>query len=280
MFYQELKRDIKDMIQRKEFILAMTISILLIFILLFISLLSFYKTDILNLKPAWFCWGVDGDGYHWGATGSLNLAAWAIKILNFIVLPFIASLSYAYCCYDDRQSGVLKFLIPHVGRNVYYLSNTCAVFIGGFLVIFIPLILEQFILCIAFPLNVPFMMSSDPIIDDYITGLGKTSAPLIGFHLNHPYLFNALYSVIPAITAGLMALLSYSLSLFVNKSRFLIMTLPGLLWVVFIFVTNIPLSQLIAPTDQLSHWIVFTVILVIINAMAIGSKLLFTKDEL
>ena len=101
-------------------------------------------------------------------------------------------------------------------------------FLGAFLILFFPLILEQLILFLVCPVDTPYIMSSSSAADDYAAVFGA-GAPLTALQLNQPYLLNLLYCVIPAATGGLMALLSYSLSLFLRKSRFLVLTLPRLL---------------------------------------------------
>jgi hypothetical protein len=288
MFFAAWKRSIKDMLNRKEFIFAFTVSVLFIMIPMFIDMFTYYNTDIMFLKPAWFYWGVNGIGYESGGNyyGYMYNVSWAIKIFNFCVLPFIVSLTYSYCYYDDNKNGILKILIPITGRKNYYLSNALTIFLSGFFIAFLPLLLEQLVLFIFCPINTPFMISRLPIADDYISGIGKTSYNLESLRLNYPYLFNLLYCIIPSVTGGLMALLSYSVSLFTRKSRFLILTAPAIMWIVIPFlITNtgmhsINLNFFIQPQDTFFDWIWLTVILMVINTAAICSKLLFLKDEI
>jgi hypothetical protein len=275
------------MLQHKEFILALSFSTCIVLIPLFIDLFSFYQTDILSLKPAWFCWGVDGAGYVFGRhSGTIELTPHVIMLLNFFALPLLAPLAYSYSCYDDGKNDILKILIPKTGRAAYHLANVSTAFWGAFFILFLPLILEQLILLIVCPLNTPYIMSSSPAVDDYLL-FTKTEPFLAALRLNHPYLFNVLYCVIPAVTGGLLALLSYALSLFFQKSRFLVLTLPGILWIVVSFglsnlggMWEITFNHLVEPYGTFYPWAVFAAVLLVIDTVMIGVKLLFAKDEL
>lgn len=277
----------KDMVQHKEFIFSLSLSLCIVLIPLAMDFSSFYQMDILSLKPAWFCWGVNGHGYVSGkCTGTVELTPHIIQLFNIFLLPLIASLAYSYGYFDDCKNGVSKFLIPRTGRKSYYLSNACTAFWGAFLVVFLPLILEQLILFIACPLNTPYIMSSNPAVDDYAAVFGA-GASLIALQLNHPYLFNVLYCIIPAVTGGLLALLSYSLSLFLRKSRFLVLTLPELLWIVIDFgIANFggseqaALNHLVQPYNTFPAWCAFAAVLLFLNIGMIWGKLVLARDEL
>lgn len=284
---KEWKRSMKDMVQRKEFIFSLSLSVCFVLIPLFIDLFSFYQMDTLSLKPAWFCWGVNGTGYRAGKhSGTIALTPHMLQYFNAFALPLVAPMAYAYGYFDDAKSGVVKFLIPRTGRKAYYLSNACTVFLGAFLILFFPLILEQLILFLVCPVDTPYIMSSSSAADDYAAVFGA-GAPLTALQLNQPYLLNLLYCVIPAATGGLMALLSYSLSLFLRKSRFLVLTLPGLLWIVVDFgiasvagLHRFTFNQLVQPRGTFPAWAAFAVVLLFLDIALIWGKLAFAKDEL
>lgn len=274
-----------DILHRREFFITLTVSFFVILLPVFFDMLTLYRGDTIYIHPAWFYWGPNGKGFSYSsAEGGMFYGSWAFKIFYFFLLPFLASMAYAYSCYDDSHSETLKILIPRMGRKSYYLSKALAVFFGAFTVVFLPLILEQILLCIAAPFSLPFNFTRSAIID-----LDEFShGAMQGLYLNAPYLFNFIGCLLPAITAGFIGLLSYSFSLFFKKSKFVILTLPGILWIVipFFLTAIVPSFWTVVPDKLLRFgsdffpWVIFTLGLFAVNILAIGGKLLFVKDEL
>lgn len=231
MFTVNLRISLKRMLHQKEFLLAFSFVILLIFGTLFGNFFDFLGNSKLYWYPAWYYCGMAGDAFirYPGLHGIMDGVPVATMLLFMIFLPFVASLAFSYAYFDDEKSGVTKQLLPRIGRGAYYRSTACVVFLGGFLVLFLPLLLEQLVLCIAFPWQLPTNVSSDAFLDDYVTCV-QISDSLAALQMNHPYLYNLVAGMIPSITAGVLAYCSYTLSLFFHRSRFLVLTPPGMVW--------------------------------------------------
>lgn len=208
----------------------------LLFSLVLFSLISFYQTNRMYLYPAWCYWGVASLGFtssdFWG---SFTLTQQTLYLVVQFLLPFCSALAYSYCHYDNRRSGVIKALLPRCGVSSYYRSGGLSSFLGGFLIIFLPLVLEQLILLIAFPASMDINTASSPIVDN-LPEMLRIPVYLYALQVNHPYLFNLLYCLIPGLTGGLLAYSSYTFSLFFQKSRFVVLSAVGIfLWIILPF---------------------------------------------
>lgn len=274
MLFVSVKRNIKNMLHRKEFLLAINLSILLLIIPVCVDLISFYKSDILYLNPAWYYWGTKGLGTELNPfCGNMSFSARSISLLFSFFLPFLSGMAYASAYIEDIKSGIIKQLIPRTGANTYFRALAGTVFIGGFLIIFIPLVLEQIILCIICPITVVTNTGSSVILDNYATEFLQLPQYLIALQINHPYLFNLIYCVIPSITGGILALCSYVLSLYYQKNKFASITLIGLVvWIVLPFVFGnilgnsfLKLFYQIWPGVDLLYWAIINIAILAIN---------------
>lgn len=290
MFFVCLKSNFKQMFHRKEFLLALTFVLALILGSLFADLISFISNDVLYHYPAWYYWGPVGDVFvqYPQLHGTSIMAPASVQILTTMFLPFAGALAFGYSHYDNKSTGAIKLALPRAGRGVYYRSIACVIFVGGFLVVFLPLLLEQLILGLAFPWQMSTNVSSYPSVDDYTKAMGIPEA-YAALKMNAPYLYNLLLAVVQAATAGLLAWCSYTFSLFFHRSRFLILTLPGiLLWLIpqFALQGNMKfydfyhsLLKLGQKTDFLK-WLILAGGLLIVNVILMEIKIHFIKDEL
>lgn len=285
--FHAVRFNLKDMLRRKEFFAALTVSVLLFAVPCILDLAGFNHADVSLLDPAWSYWGSAGF-LGPGSVVHAKWMRWGISLL-FLVLPFCASLAGSCRYFDDASGGALKFVLPREGRGVYYRSGWLAVFLGGFLVVFLPLFLEQAVLCAAFPLKTPQTVSFSAVTDELAMHLHYFRR----LYLNHPYCYNLVYCVIPAAAAGLAGGLSYSLSLFTRKNRFLVVTLPGIVWIMstyFLSAAGLHVYSalsLISPNigepfngPYAAGLIVLFCLLALPNAAALAYKIHFAKDEL
>lgn len=242
LFGREVRRGFFDMTRCKEFYFSVLAAVILIFVPLIFALTTFYKKDQIYIEPAYVYWGPAGTNYYWNAdyAPTMFLNATINEIFVMILLPFFASMSYAYRMFDDRKSGSLQIVAPRAGYKTYCLGVLTVTFLGAFLTVFVPLGLEQIVLLIACPINTPFMNSSLPYVDDYVEYFGnQVGGFLSALLLNFPYGYNFLFCLLPAVLAGMFSVFSATLSLYITKSRFLVLTLVGIVWIVLFFVTGV-----------------------------------------
>lgn len=249
MLLQEIRRDFRDMTRCREFYFSCLLSTALVFVPLFLSLFTFYQKDIVYIEPAYLYWGADGTGYYWNTTYSptTTLSSTANTILLMYILPFLAPLAYSYRIFDDRKSGAVQAVLPRTGRRAYYLGNVTVAFLGAFLAVLGPLVLEQLVFLIACPASIPNMVTDAPVQDTYLQTFGNTAGgPLNALQLNHPYLFNLLFCLLPAVLAGLFGAVCALVSLFIKRSRFAVLTGAGIVWLLAGLAVGI-LNQRLSP---------------------------------
>lgn len=152
---------LKLMVNRLEFKIAFSI-------MLFIALASFALaacmemldeyTEVLDLRDA-------NSYYLLNSCGQLWLA---VKFL----IPFLAVLPFATSYIGDRSSGYIGMYIGRVSYRNYLRSKLCACFIGGFILVFIPLIINLTLCNAAFVHNGSHYMGDigSTILADNLTG--------------------------------------------------------------------------------------------------------------
>ncbi len=283
-----LKQNLKYMLGSRDFFIAFTFSILFVLGSLALSLVSFQGNLDINLYPAWCYFGVDGTQLGVPQnTGSMRTTTTAIYIFLQLFLPFLASMAFVGFHFDTMYSGALKSLLPRVGRGKYYRSGAAAAFAGGFLVIFIPMLLEELVLCAAFPLEIPYTIQQLGNEENYVLG---TEEAMQWLQIQFPYLFNFIYCLLPGFTGGVAAILSYACSLYFHKNRFLTLTQVGIVWVVFCipFVLNgssAALQQSVGsfflpvPASDPEAWVICALALSGLSIAAVELKIRVAKDE-
>ena len=271
---------LKNMVRRKEFYFAFLVSLCLIFFSTVFELAGIYKTDVLNLFPAWIYFGFSSY-----SVTPVSLAF--LQIFAIFALPFLASLAYSDCCFNNYRDGLYKLLLPKFGRRQYYASCGTAVFLSSFLLIFIPFLLREAVFLIAVPANSTVLGPNSPLGDS----LFRNVHSLDFLALNLTYVFYFLYCLIPGLTGGCIALLSFSISLFYHKNRFLVLTLPGILYLACNFllpmlgVPQAAFSSLILPPRGirglvLTPLLIYWAILLLGNIICLECKIHLLEDEL
>lgn len=275
------------MFHRKEFFAVLTASVAVFCVAATLDFGEYlFGQDVMNLDPAWSYWGAFG---NIGANSIIHshFIQWAMDLFVIMLLPFLSSFSCAGCYFDQSRCGILKVLMPHTGRKNYFLANYLTAFLGGFLVIFIPLVLTQGILCAALPLHSSF----NTIAYSAVTDEGPSRYLLLrSVYLNHPYLYNLLWSLIPALAGGCFAMISLSVSLFYRKNRLLVLAAPGIVWIFIWYLSpNLPSRPgdfvfLLSPDNQFHSpgpaLLILFAVLLVIPLVALLVKLRFKKDEL
>lgn len=275
-----IKLHFKNMLHSKEFFIIFICSLIILLTATIGELITLYGINKISLAPAW---------YYFGYTGPIVGNALNMVIAAFImfILPFLGSIAYAHFYYDAYNENITPILINRVSRNKYLITGAITVFIGGFLVVFVPLILSKLLLCTAIPLE------SIKIMPDYPTKdlMYRNVNFLKDICLNNPYLYYFIYTLIPALYAGLSGVLSLAVSFFIKKNRFFIITFPGMAYIIACFLlsvlgkVNIAPYLLLMPSlgikgIQTTPLILLFVLLFAINIMLITVKLFFKKDEI
>lgn len=278
MFHKIFFQMMGDMFRRKEFFSVLTASLLIFLGTVVANMAGFWGLDRDSLYPAWCYWGAQSSQVNARFTSS------GVYLVIFL-LPFLVSLAYSYSYFDGQKSGMLKFQITRTSRAFYFGSAMLTAFCGSFLIIFIPMVLSLVLCCIAYPLSTLQIPASSPIVDEYVNDVFLFRS----LYINHPYLHHLIYSVILSLAAGFLGMLPLSLSFFFRKNRFLVLTIPGIVWLVLWLssqmMENGPNVLLLLSLDpafsaRISDFAAFYFFLLLVNLVSAGCKLRLVKDEL
>jgi uncharacterized membrane protein len=239
------------------------------------------KINFYALAPAW-C--------YFGETNVVAgfTSASVVQLYFMFFFPFIASMAFSSCAFDDKKVGVNKFIIQRSGRKNYYISQALVTFSGAFLIVFASSLLGELTIMTAVPLNSIKINPYYPLEPDLPF---RNVTFLQSLCYNYPYLYFFIYDIIGGIFGGLIGLLSYSISLHFKTNRFLVVTISGIAYLVMglIFTTfglhaMCPEYLVVPPTNiegiKLEYVLVLGGALLMINFLAIWIKAHITKDEL
>jgi hypothetical protein len=263
------------MLRRRGFLIAMTVALFFSLVTFLADVLPLYKSGVTGHLAAWSYWGPMDKGSY-----GVSMQLW--EAMFIFLFPFLSTLAYSDCYYDDRQFGSIKSILARCRRSRYVISGAVVVFLGGFLMLFFPLLINQLLWLIAAPAHSISYAFSDG-------GIRFMMFPSVYAKL--PYLNNFIYMIIPAATGGLIALSSFSLSLFYSKKRFAILTVPGIFYLFMCFIMaltgnqTLNLSNYMTPVSPVSDsqlWFLAASLaaLAILNIVALLFKILISKDEL
>lgn len=134
-------------------------------------------------------------------------------------LPFSASFV------SDVKCRILPILLTKFTRIQYLTSHILTVFIGSFLAVILPLLLNQ-ALCLS-------CFEFKAVIDNFYLGPSNynifddaavTIFPKL--FVFHPYLYNLLFSFLLAVTCSFLGVLGFAFTLFFNRFRVVAIAIP------------------------------------------------------
>jgi hypothetical protein len=274
----------RDMFRRKEFFFTGLILLVLFLLPAFIDILRLYGNDLSTVRPPW---------YYFGLSLSLMWDYCSPSVLSavcLVAIPLFSSMAYSYCCFDESKYGIKNILIAKSSRSHYYLSSAFAVFIGGFFVVLFPMILNQLVFLAAVP-NTAYA-SVQAGAPDFLDITYRNITYFSDLANNHHNLFNLLYCFIPSLVCALLGLFSFSISLLFRFNKFLIITIPLIIYLVCGYVLgqfgdyhNWVVQYIIMPAYyhkglKLSHLIIVIAGLILFNSGALLYKIRYARNEL
>ena len=207
-------------------------------------------------------------------------------IFFVLLFPFAVSLAYSDCNFEEKQYGSDRIVIARVGRSNYYTAQWLTVFIAGALIIWIPLVIEKLVLMTAIPLDSMKITPTYPL-NPYTAFLNLSYWKSLFY--NHPYLYFFLYDFITAFFGGLFALLSYALSIHTKLNHFLVLTIPGICYIVagllggFVNEQYMPVAWMIPPFraagTKFEYLVCAAVVLLLFDLAALLVKIHVRRDE-
>ncbi len=141
--------------------------------------------------------------------------------LFYFLLPLAAVLPYSTSFSEEKNNGYLRHMVLKEGKVKWYITKYAAVFLSGFILIVIPITLNVLVTACFMPAYMP-----DPLEQLY-------SGQYYGQYLasvfySRPLIFVLVFSLLPAIFAGLWAAVSLTISYFVNN-KYIVLLIPYIL---------------------------------------------------
>jgi len=274
-FRNLIKLQIKILITRKEFQYSFTLMLFFVATAFIINCFSLYGKEITSVQAAnqlWF--------------GFSQYSSAVSSIVFIFVLPLISSMAFADTYYTEMNTGIYKNILTRCKKSNYIISKGIITFVSGFLVVFIPLLLSQFLSLIIAPVNSCIDVTNLP---SFIF-MHTENMVFQELFLNHPYLYNFLYIVISGIFGAVLALLSFALSFLPIRSRLLIIATPTVLYIVQAFISTLLFGAMYALCYYLFPFVgirglepmyFFSVVsgTLVFSVIIITVKSIFIKDE-
>lgn len=203
-----LLMEMKNCINRKEF---MFISMLLLGISVF-SFISecfvYFGLELTRVRSA----------YDIGMVQGIN-SLWGILVL---LSPLFAIIVYSDSYYSDFQTGVYKNIATRTNVLTYLWGKKIIIFIVTFFVFFIPLLFNQVLAFVAFPIE---GYENNYGIPEYAFYMSYDNHVLFDlYRIQNPMLYNFMFILSISLFAALFAILSYSVYFYTNKGKFAVIT--------------------------------------------------------
>ena len=283
IFTRLFSLQMKDIFKRKTTQIVFLFSIAYFLLGVAVDFVKLYHKDVIQLFPGWYYMDLIGM-----SSGEYITQFFVIMYLLFF-MAFLTPLIYSDCYFNSKKNGFINVLMTRTTRKNYFLSSGLSVFVSSFLVVFIPLCMIQLLFWTALPDSL-----IGPVTFSYafreLDSPFHYRAYFPGLAANHTYLFNIFISFLIAFAGSLVAELSFSISLYWKRSKFLILTFLGFLnLIAFIIPTSNQFPHTLldyllpgrsgngATLPQLG---VFLLVLSCLCAIAICGKIKFVKDEL
>jgi hypothetical protein len=142
--------------------------------------------------------------------------------------PFIVVFPYSFSFMSDRSVRVVSIMQARMGVKNYYISKAFVCFIGGFILLFIPLLFSILLNQVTFPLSSATTCWGDFMDWNYSNNLLGTNViiwslekglPFLKLYLFSPLLYNILYTVIISVFSGLLGIFAVTVSFLIKHFK-------------------------------------------------------------
>lgn len=210
---KNLTAQFKLMVTTKSFKISITIVFIMTIFSYLYHLFEFRSTDINQMKSA-------------STIFMLNDTTRLLKYFETL-LPIIVVFPFIFSYLDDINLNVFPYVFSRQTRRSYFTSKYITVITGGFIIIFIPLLVNLILCSITFPLNNNTYWGGYNHVNYEGIILGTSRAintqyyglPFLNVFLLSPSLYNVLFSFIASLFASALASFSFAFSMFFKKHK-------------------------------------------------------------
>ncbi len=142
------------------------------------------------------------------------------------ILPIICVVPFADSYFRDYNKNTVSIIVLRSSPEKYYFSKGIAVFVSGFSVVLLCLMLNFLLNFIAFPISkgCDFTMFPTYYSDFFCKGLWADNILLKNLFTAHPYLYNFLFVFVISFVGAIYSVIVYNISYFVKKQHILMLS--------------------------------------------------------
>lgn len=276
-----VKIQLKHMLSRKEFAVISTICILIVCIS-FIELCSHFTAFEYDALPI--------ASYAWiGNMDAMQIQA--IHVWYYLFFFLLSASVYADALLLDSTKGTVNFIAIRTNRWKLVASYTIAAFIGGLIVIVIPLLISQLLSCVVFPISgqdfgFQTMINEGIHLDNLQEYISKNVLfPYL--YYNQTYLLNIIYILYSGLIAGLVSSITFAISLHIKVKRLVLIGAPSIVIVscAFLIPRNYQIQFYMFPSASLiglspTYFALAPVVLLILLVSLLVSAHVLRRDYL
>lgn len=149
------------------------------------------------------------------------------SIINFIfsiIFPLVVVIPFSDTFFEERKNKTVEFCLIRYNNSAYYFSKLLAVFFSGFIIIFIPFVLNYLLNFIAFPLDSSIDYTNISISNSGVYSTGINTLVLFkNLFAKNMYIYNFLHILLMSVTGAFMAVIVYQFSFFYKSSRIILL---------------------------------------------------------
>lgn len=151
------------------------------------------------------------------------------------VFPILATIPFADIHAKDCVNGTNLLCVMRTKRRQWYYAQALVVFLGTFIALFVPSMLNLILNNITFPDNGLYEMSGFEYSEFYFGSIQGTNWVketlqkgwlLRGIMYQSPFLYNTLAILLFSVTGGVLAYFAYGISMALGKGRIYIYFIP------------------------------------------------------
>lgn len=204
-----LNFQLKNALYSKNFLLVSTVSIVFGVVCFFIECFQYYKQDIINIPSAY---------QQFFANAHSN----DFFIIFSVALPFLAATAFSDSYALEYGNNFVPICLSRAGKNKYFFSKMVSVFLCGAFAVMISQIVNLFLCVCTFPLESTYLYSWDLWqADIYTVDMTEDEFLFKELYIFSPYAYFLLFILISGILSGVIAVISFEVSLFIKNRIFI-----------------------------------------------------------
>lgn len=171
-------------------------------------------------------WGRDVSAVYARTSLACTSADGDMFVYFQLLFPFIVVFPFATSFFEDVENKSIGFWIRRSGKKRYYISKLAACFIGCFIVILVPFLINLILVWVTFPstaaTNWGTIYSEEFFQNLYDFDRMKYDLFQIHFFIRHPVLYELGIILAAAIFAGIFGVVAFAFSIYIRKYKILI----------------------------------------------------------